>query len=217
MKSILLKKITESRIPFEWNNEFWTDLNTVELDYHRKENKQFPKVEVKICHSEEDIILFWKVIEEEIVCNNRNHFDKVYQDSCVEFFIMPFRAKGYFNFEINCIGKVLCYYITDWKRNEAGTLNGFSRVDLKDILKIQIEHSYEEFNLAADEWYLLVKIPKSILISNSELSELDFSNPWRGNFYKCADASSFPHWSSWNLVTELNFHQPKDFGEIIFE
>ncbi len=164
-----------------------------------------------------DIILFWLVKEEEIVCNHKNHFDRVYQDSCVEFFVKPNGAKGYFNFEINCIGKILCYYVTDWIRNESGTLKGFSRLDLNDINKIQIENSIEESDTAADEWFMLVKIPKSILISNSELSELDYRKSWRGNFYKCADASSLPHWSSWNPVTELNFHQPKDFGEIIFE
>jgi hypothetical protein len=217
MKSIKVKKVKESRIPFDWNNEFWSNINSAELGYHRKENQQFPKVAVKIGHSENDIILFWLVKEEEIVCNHKNHFDRVYQDSCVEFFVMPNGAKGYFNFEINCIGKILCYYVTDWIRNEAGTLKGFSRLDLNDINKIQIENSIEESDTAADEWFMLVKIPKSILISNSELSELDYRKSWRGNFYKCADASSLPHWSAWNPVTELNFHQPKDFGEIIFE
>ena len=38
---------------------------------------------------------------------------------------------------------------------------------------------------------------------------------WRGNFYKCADESSHPHWASWRPIGEkLDFHTPEFFGEI---
>ncbi|MBO7566063.1 MAG: hypothetical protein J6T60_03070, partial [Bacteroidales bacterium] len=37
---------------------------------------------------------------------------------------------------------------------------------------------------------------------------------WRGNFYKCADHSSHPHWLTWNPVSVLNFHLPDCFAEI---
>ena len=40
---------------------------------------------------------------------------------------------------------------------------------------------------------------------------------WRGNFYKCADECSHPHWGTWSLIgEELNFHQPKFFGALEF-
>ena len=39
---------------------------------------------------------------------------------------------------------------------------------------------------------------------------------WRMNAYKCGDATSHPHWISWNPVRELNFHLPEDFGVLEF-
>ena len=41
---------------------------------------------------------------------------------------------------------------------------------------------------------------------------------WRGNFHKCADESSHPHWASWSPIGEkLNFHVPRTFGSFRFE
>ena len=40
---------------------------------------------------------------------------------------------------------------------------------------------------------------------------------WRGNFYKCGDHTSHPHWASWSPIGEqLDFHQPEFFGELRF-
>ena len=42
---------------------------------------------------------------------------------------------------------------------------------------------------------------------------------WRANFYKCADASSHPHWLTWSPVDfpEPKFHLPEFFGVLKFE
>jgi len=40
----------------------------------------------------------------------------------------------------------------------------------------------------------------------------------RGNFYKCAEDNSHPHWASWaSMGGELNFHLPDRFGWFSFE
>jgi hypothetical protein len=39
---------------------------------------------------------------------------------------------------------------------------------------------------------------------------------WRGNFFKCAEENSHPHWAAWSPVDEFNFHRPRCFGEIHF-
>ncbi|MGZ4971187.1 MAG: carbohydrate-binding family 9-like protein, partial [Limisphaerales bacterium] len=40
---------------------------------------------------------------------------------------------------------------------------------------------------------------------------------WRGNFFKCAENLSHPHWASWSPVDEFNFHLPRCFGTLLFE
>jgi hypothetical protein len=37
---------------------------------------------------------------------------------------------------------------------------------------------------------------------------------WRGNFYKCGNATSRPHWLSWAPLTDRNFHLPVCFGSL---
>ena len=40
---------------------------------------------------------------------------------------------------------------------------------------------------------------------------------WRGNFYKCGDETSHPHWASWNPIERFDFHQPECFAPLTFE
>jgi hypothetical protein len=40
---------------------------------------------------------------------------------------------------------------------------------------------------------------------------------WRGNFFKCAEDNSHPHWAAWSPVDEFNFHLPRCFGAIQFK
>ncbi|MCH8859253.1 MAG: hypothetical protein IID54_06710 [Proteobacteria bacterium] len=43
------------------------------------------------------------------------------------------------------------------------------------------------------------------------------STNWRGNFYKCGDKTSHPHWGMWSPITNrLSFHQPALFGDLVF-
>jgi hypothetical protein len=39
---------------------------------------------------------------------------------------------------------------------------------------------------------------------------------WRGNFFKCAEEVSHPHWAAWSPVDEFNFHLPRCFGSLQF-
>ncbi|MDE6137165.1 MAG: hypothetical protein K2F97_06800, partial [Muribaculaceae bacterium] len=41
----------------------------------------------------------------------------------------------------------------------------------------------------------------------------------RGNFYKCASATSQPHYLSWNPIDtpEPDFHRPEFFGKLILQ
>jgi hypothetical protein len=60
-------------------------------------------------------------------------------------------------------------------------------------------------------WTLEYKIPFSLLERFGRLERPKPGVTWRGNFYKCADDTSHPHWLTWSPVTNAkpSFHLPK--------
>jgi len=51
---------------------------------------------------------------------------------------------------------------------------------------------------------------------DSEYAAAMSTKVFRGNFFKCGDETSHPHWASWSPISEeLNFHRPETFGSIV--
>jgi hypothetical protein len=66
-------------------------------------------------------------------------------------------------------------------------------------------------------WFLEFVIPFAVFTKFAgPLGEIA-GQMWRGNFYKCGNETSHPHWGAWSPVDELNFHLPGCFGRIRFE
>jgi len=65
-------------------------------------------------------------------------------------------------------------------------------------------------------WTLRFHIPFSLFEQFIGPLESVAGQRWRGNFYKCAQEVSHPHWAAWSPVDELNFHLPRCFGVIRF-
>ena len=66
-------------------------------------------------------------------------------------------------------------------------------------------------------WHIGCQIPLAVLEAYSGPLGPLAGQAWRGNFYKCADDSSHPHWASWAPIGEkLNFHQPCCFAPLRF-
>lgn len=136
----------------------------------------------------------------------------VHQDSCVEFFVQPDPADPhYFNFEFNCIGT-----IDAARRLDRHTFSHLDDDSLGCIKRVASCGSkpFEEVQ-GMFTWNLLVVIPLDLI-------GVDCSNGpvrMRGNFYKCADMTSVPHFLSWNPVgtPTPDFHRPEYFGDIILE
>jgi len=143
----------------------------------------------------------------------------VYKDSCVEFFVQPRPACGYFNFEINAGGTLLASYIEDPSRTPEG-FKKFTRLPPELCREIEVTAT---LNAPIDPeittplaWALSLRLPLSVMEEFTGRLSCAPENVWRGNFYKCADATSHPHWISWSPVKELNFHAPECFGELRF-
>ncbi len=127
---------------------------------------------------------------------------------------------GYFNFEINCCGTMLLYYVEDPRR----TANGFEKYEpIKEelISRMTILHSIPgkvEVEIETPlEWYLEYNIPFSVFEVYLGPLDREVGVTWKGNFYKCGDQTSHPHWASWTPIgNDLNFHQPDSFGILEF-
>jgi hypothetical protein len=150
-----------------------------------------------------------------------NYQDNVCRDSCAEIFVQPKAQSGYFNFEMNCGGTMLVYYIED-PTLTTERFRKYRPVAPEHAQKVRIATTMPRttpVEIAEPiEWRLEVMIPFSVLEEYvGPLGDVS-GQTWRGNLYKCADDSSHPHWASWSPIGEqLNFHQPDRFGVWRFE
>lgn len=141
-------------------------------------------------------------------------FDKddsnVHRDSCVEFFMQRLGDKFYMNFEFNCIGT--CDAAQRETRESKNSLSAEEYASIKRYTSLE-EVAFEE-KKGVYEWELLVAIPLELM----GLDPKNMPEKIRGNFYKCADDTEYPHFVSWNPIDlpAPDFHCPQFFGEIYF-
>ncbi|MBU0476029.1 MAG: carbohydrate-binding family 9-like protein [Bacteroidetes bacterium] len=178
----------------------------------------FPKAKFKLSYNEKSLLLRFDLQDNFVIANSENHFDNVWEDSCVELFFTPStnNEDGYFNLEINCCGKV--YF-----QHQKSKRNQVKRMDINDIDKLNVKSSFsgsiKEEIVKPTNWFIECEIPFDILAKYSRIELPSIGVEWRANLYKCADASSHPHWLTWNKIDfpEPNFHLPEFFGELHFE
>ncbi|HEX2965957.1 MAG TPA: carbohydrate-binding family 9-like protein, partial [Syntrophorhabdaceae bacterium] len=65
-------------------------------------------------------------------------------------------------------------------------------------------------------WTIEFSVPFALFEYYIGKLEKEKRREWRGNFYKCGDKTSHPHWASWASLTDRNFHAPWDFGILRF-
>lgn len=172
-----------------------------------------PDVSFAIAHCSDAILLYFKVSEESVrACGGRDR-DRIWEDSCVEFFLEPELNGGYYNFEFNCIGRLYSAFGADRSEREFLPDSCYEMIFREGTLGSE---AFEEKPFKG-EWELAAKIPVSCLIHHS-ISKLD-SMKMRANFYKCGDLLSKPHFVSYSPIDtpRPDFHRPEFFADIIFE
>lgn len=210
-----VKKTVES----EMTKIQWEKANTLELkNYMGSKPQHFPKTEAKLLYDKKNIYVFFKVEDQYIKAVAQKLHDPVCKDSCVEFFFTPSEnlSDGYFNIEINCGGTMLMCHQTARSENKIiVSEQNCKKIILHTYMPKIIEPELNE----PKTWTLQYMLPIEILKEYAKVSKPAKGTKWRANFYKCADATSHPHWLTWALVDlpEPDFHQPKFFGELLFE
>ncbi len=203
-----------------WSGPAWAQADTLQLTHFRPESSDHrPPTSARLLFDTEGLYGIFAVEDRYVRCRHTRYLDPVYEDSCVELFVQPKADKGYFNFEFNCGGALLCYYIVDSTRVPGG-FRKFTPLPAEDGRQVAVWHSMpqvvEPEITAPTRWQLEFFIPFGLLARYVGPLGLVQGQTWRGNLYKCADGTSHPHWGSWAPVDEHNFHLPRCFGSIGF-
>ena len=202
----------------QWQDPVWEQAGTLEILHFRPESSDHhPVTSARLLYDERGIHGIFRVQDRYVRCLRTEYHDPVWKDSCVEFFAQPKPDRGYFNFEFNCGGAFLCCHITnperegDWFKEFVKVPAGIGQtIQAHSSLPPRIEPEITEPVV----WTLSFFIPFALFEHYvGPLGALP-GQVWRGNFFKCAEENSHPHWASWSPVDEFNFHRPSCFGSI---
>lgn len=172
-----------------------------------------PEVRFRIAYTDDAFLLHFEIHENAVRAVTAADNGAVWEDSCVEFFVSPFGDHSYYNFEFNCIGKML--------------LQGGKKGDRK-MAHPEVLASIERWSSLGDQpfgikdnpadWELTAIIPFSAFFrhSSTDIESLKPGKTLRANFYKCGDKHPTPHFVSWKpiLTEKPDFHRPDFFGKI---
>lgn len=171
-----------------------------------------------MAYDDRTISLMFRVEDQYVRAVAKADQGPVWEDSCVEFFFTPGPdvTQGYFNLEINCGGTLLFHF-------QPGTGRDRIIIPRKECSQIRRIHSLPiRVDPEIQEpvtWTVGVCIPLALLKPYFPLVWPAPGVEWRGNFYKCGDKSSHPHWLTWApvLFPKPNFHLPRFFGCLEFQ
>jgi hypothetical protein len=196
----------------------WSTAEGVSLGHAMGEAPEHrPAVSTKLLYDEKYLYLSFLVEDRYVIATARRHQDPVCIDSCVEFFFTPGveLEEGYFNVEVNCGGTVLLHHQLE---------RGKSQIAFPDesIDRMEVRHSLPR--LVSPEivepvtWTVRYRLAFDDLESIAPVRRPGPGVVWRGNFYKCADRCSHPHWLTWAKVDRIapDFHRKEYFGRIVF-
>ena len=133
------------------------------------------------------------------------------EDSCLEFFFCPREGDlRYFNFEYN---PNACLYL-----GHASCIETLTRL-LPDQDDLDANTFHPEVKRTADGWEITYEIPYTFIRRFFPEFAPVAGKTIRGNFYKCAELTSAPHFLAWNPITREGrclFHTPEEFGLLQF-
>ena len=172
-----------------------------------------PDVEVQIAYNDNELFLQYKVNEQSVKAEQGANNGKVWTDSCVEFFLSPDQNDVYYNLEMNCIGTALLGFRKKGDPTEHASDELINSIRRISTLGNATFHEKKE----QTAWKITVAIPWKVFFKHN-LTPVK-GKKMRGNFYKCGDELSVPHFVSWTKIdTEKPaFHMPEFFGGLVFE
>ncbi len=212
----------ESSIGFEttFDQPPWSKAELGRIsNFLEKSSDHRPDARFRVLHNDTHLFIRFQVADRYVRSVQTEYQSSVCGDSCTEFFVRPRPDKGYFNFEVNAGGTMLLYYIEDPTR----TPNGFKKwqkVTPEWAKEVKIWHSLpavvDPTIVDPIDWGNGWSIPMALFEAYAGPLGTLSGQHWQANFYKCGGDKAYPHWATWSPVSELNFHLPECFGDLVF-
>ena len=218
MRTHVTKVAGSPALDADWARAPWCDIPSERLRNHMGERPEhFPTTEVKISYDVTALYVTFRVEDRYVRAVAREDQDSVCVDSCVEFFFTPGSdvSKGYFNLEMNCGGTMLFHYHPDSGKDAIViTKADCSRIARAHSLPSTVDPEIQD----PVTWTVEYAIPIDLLREYADVTAPEPGVTWSGNFYKCGDHTSHPHWLTWAPVDfpRPNFHLPESFGVLEF-
>lgn len=203
-----------------WDGPAWGPARSLAVDRFRPEGTDHrPITRCKLLYDGTCIYCLFRVLDRYVRCTRTGFGGEVWEDSCVELFVQPGPATGYFNFELNCGGAIYAAHVTDPTRAD-GRVSGEDRLLPEEGERVRVYHNMpplvEPEIGESTTWVLECAIPFALLERYVGPLGTVAGQEWRANLYKCGDRTSHPHWAAWSPLTARNFHAPQDFGSLRF-
>lgn len=173
-----------------------------------------PNVKVAIAHDGQNLFIHFLVKEQSIRAKAEHDNEKVWEDSCCEFFIMPNPEDGiYYNIECNCKGTLLIGAGKGKTGRVLADREILEKIDRWTSLPSKETFEEREYN---ETWQLALRIPATSFFKHNIKSLTGMKV--RINVYKCGDELKTPHFVSLFPIQfpTPNFHLPEFFKEATF-
>ncbi len=205
-----------------WDSPRWATADTLHVSaYPWEDSGHHPPTSARLLYDSEALAVIFRVEDRYVRAVARRFQDSVCQDSCVEFFVAPVPdSDAYFNFEVNCGGTMLVHRCASTAERAAGKQT--YDMAAQDGERIRMAHSLpsivEPEITEPTVWTVEYHLPFALFRQYFAVEPPRPGTVWRGNFYKCGDATSHPHWGTWAPVggPRPNFHQPAFFQPLHF-
>ncbi len=215
MKKITVKKIARTVPSAEYVSRLMDDAS---VEYNKIDIVNWPDypycpdVKFRVAHTGDFILVNYRVTEASVRAVAPADQGRVWEDSCCEFFVCAEDENDYYNFECNCAGTLLVNFGIKGDRHHAPE-------SVLTNVKRWSSLGREPFDERIGEcsWELSLIIPVTSLF-NHDIKDLS-GMTLRGNFYKCGDLLTTPHFLSWSPIDlpQPCFHCPEFFGKLVFE
>jgi hypothetical protein len=183
------------------------DVQAVDCVNWSSEFPYAPEVSFRLAYSDKALAILFEVKEEHVRAAAMEDNGPVWEDSCVEFFIMTPDSKHYINFEMNCIGTFL-----GARRTGRHDAVHFDSEKLSEVRRFtSLPHEPIDSRAEGQSWWGVEVIPFDFLGFEGKPASL------RTNIYKCGDKCDKVHFLSWSPIglPSPEFHCPDFFGEIV--